>query len=103
MDGQFAHRPRSVLGQINEPFAAGVIYPAVLASWAFVALAFIGSNELSWWIAVLVFFVGFASLIYYNIWLKKDAENKSLELQTLQILKAEADGDAAHYPPVSGE
>src|SRR5207249_2028572 len=28
-------RPRSVLGIINEPLAAGVIYPAVLAAWLF--------------------------------------------------------------------
>lgn len=109
VDGQFAHRPRSVLGQINEPFAAGVIYPAVLASWAFVALVSVGQEDLrTWcplavWIAVLVFFAGFASLIYYNVWLKKDGENKSLEFQTLQPLRTGADDDAAHPPSVSRE
>ena len=38
--GQFRKRPRSVLGLINEAFAAGVIYPAVLAGWMFLTLAF---------------------------------------------------------------
>src|SRR4051794_4112690 len=29
--GQFLGRPRAVFGLVNEPFAAGVIYPAVVA------------------------------------------------------------------------
>src|ERR1044072_7443006 len=39
-DGQFTGRPHGVLGLINDSLAAGVIYPAVLAAWTFVALAF---------------------------------------------------------------
>ena len=38
--GQFLGRPNGVVGFINEPFAAGIIYPAVLAAWTFVAFAF---------------------------------------------------------------
>jgi hypothetical protein len=37
--GQFKGRPRNVAHLINEPFAAGVIYPTVLAAWTFLALA----------------------------------------------------------------
>jgi hypothetical protein len=37
-NGQFVTRPPGVIGFINEPFAAGVIYPAVLAAWTFLAL-----------------------------------------------------------------
>jgi aminoglycoside 6'-N-acetyltransferase I len=37
-DGQFRSRPGALLGFINEPFASGIIYPAVLAAWTFVAL-----------------------------------------------------------------
>ena len=33
VQGQFASRPQAVFGWFNEPFAAGIIYPAVLASW----------------------------------------------------------------------
>ncbi|HZS95827.1 MAG TPA: hypothetical protein VFA40_03535 [Terriglobales bacterium] len=41
--GQFVRRPNAVLGRINEPLAAGIIYPAVLASWVFVA--FMKAND----------------------------------------------------------
>lgn len=37
MVGQFRSRARDALGFINEPFAAAIIYPAVLASWIYVA------------------------------------------------------------------
>jgi len=36
VQGQFVSRPHGVFRLVNEPFAAGVIYPAVLASWTFV-------------------------------------------------------------------
>jgi len=39
-DGQFTKRPRNVLYLINEPLATGMIYPAVLAAWMFLALVF---------------------------------------------------------------
>lgn len=39
-NGQFEKRPLGVLGIINEPLAAGIIYPAVLAAWTFLALDF---------------------------------------------------------------
>ena len=38
--GQFATRPPGVALLINEPFAASLIYPAVLAAWTFLAFAF---------------------------------------------------------------
>ena len=31
--GPFTTRPRELLRVINEPFAAGIIYPAVMAAW----------------------------------------------------------------------
>jgi hypothetical protein len=37
-DGQFKNHPEAVGGFVNEPFAAAVIYPAVLAAWIFLAL-----------------------------------------------------------------
>lgn len=46
-DGQFKKRPLGVLGLINEPFAAGVIYPAVLAAWTFLALAFSQTQDVT--------------------------------------------------------
>ena len=100
LTGQFAHRPRSVLGKINESFAAGVIYPAVLAAWAFLALAFIGPNELPWSIAVLVFVAGFGLSIFYNDWLNKNGAKKNLEFLNTRILQAEEKGDAAFLAPL---
>jgi hypothetical protein len=41
-DGQFNRRPNNVLWVVNEPFAAAVIYPAVLAAWTY--LAFLDDN-----------------------------------------------------------
>jgi len=41
--GQFICRHRYAMGFINEPFAAGIIYSAVLASWIF--LVFVVSSR----------------------------------------------------------
>ncbi|MET0417425.1 MAG: hypothetical protein ABW022_15545 [Actinoplanes sp.] len=35
--GQFLRRPGSLLKIVNEPFAAALIYPAVLSAWTFLA------------------------------------------------------------------
>ena len=40
IQGQFSTRPREMAGFIAEPFASGVIYPACLAAWLFLALVF---------------------------------------------------------------
>lgn len=42
--GQFTDRPLGFLGFINEPFAAGLIYPVVLSAWAFLAWDFQASQ-----------------------------------------------------------
>src|ERR687898_465275 len=77
--GQFQGRPPGVAGFINEPFAAGVIYPAVLAAWTFLALQ---DKKISkWeppdlWIAIVVFFVGAACSFAYNRWLEKERPSR---------------------------
>ena len=73
-DGQFKSRPHNVLWVINEPFATGVIYPAVLAGWMFLALVFpqptpdqppaIGAALQG---ATWVFIVGFFITLIYNL------------------------------------
>lgn len=72
--GQFRKRPRSVLGFINESFAAGVIYPAVLAGWMFLTLAFPQSQsdqspaiEAALTTAIWVFVVGFLITLIYSL------------------------------------
>jgi hypothetical protein len=73
-DGQFTKRPRNVLYLINEPFATGVIYPAVLAGWMFLILAFPQSQpdqspaiEAALSGATWVFVVGFLITLIYNL------------------------------------
>jgi hypothetical protein len=88
--GQFRERPPGAAGFINEPFAAGVIYPAVLAAWTFLALQdqkisewvaskweppdllFIKLEPPDLWIAIVVFFVGLGISVVYNIWLRTE-------------------------------
>jgi hypothetical protein len=70
--GQFRRRPRSVAYLINEPFAAGMIYPAVLAAWTFVAQVFPEpgrgpATEAALALAIRVFVVGFALTLIYTV------------------------------------
>lgn len=65
--GQFATRPNGVLCFINEPFAAGVIYPAVLAAWTFIALAFTDYREKAPWLALVVFVAGLGVSSVQNV------------------------------------
>jgi hypothetical protein len=37
-EGQFIRRPNNLLWVVNEPFAAALIYPAVLAAWTYLAV-----------------------------------------------------------------
>lgn len=54
--GRFRQRPFNVAGFIDEPFTARIIYPSVLAAWAFVASLLIWPTAAPW-IAVGVFVV----------------------------------------------
>ena len=74
--GQFTKRPDGVAGYINEPVAAGVIYPAVLAAWMFIALAFSPSRGAARWSAAGVFLVGFAVLFFYNVKLSREGTRR---------------------------
>jgi hypothetical protein len=98
-NGQFTCRPPGVWLLINEPLAAGVIYPAVLAAWTFLALAFpqlqdairedaargqaqasttlMFKDDAFYW-ATRVFLVGFAVSMSYNIFLIKGDIRKKL-------------------------
>jgi hypothetical protein len=67
--GQFATRPRAVRGLLNEPFAAAVIYPAVMAAWTYVALSFILAPSLAVTVAFEIFIAGFVGTAAYGLWL----------------------------------
>lgn len=70
VEGQFVHRPREVAHLIAEPFAAGVIYPAVLAAWMYVALAF-ALPQVALLVAVIVFVIGLGGTLIYDYVLRK--------------------------------
>jgi hypothetical protein len=65
--GQFSKRPPGVAGLINEPLASGVIYPAVLAAWTFLALASSQSQVAAQRCALRVFLIGFAFSFIYDL------------------------------------
>lgn len=67
--GQFITRPPGVLGMINEPFAAGVIYPAVLAAWMHLAGSFMWHASARP-IAIGIFIGGFAIVFLLSLLLK---------------------------------
>ena len=70
--GQFTSRPNRV---VNELFAAGVIYPAVLAGWLFLVL-FASGVDAALYIAGFVFFAGFACMLAWDVKLVREAERQ---------------------------
>jgi hypothetical protein len=97
--GQFTHRPREVARVINEPFATGIIYPAVLAAWSYIGLFFVLSAYAGW-IAVAVFSAGFVGTYLNNRRLKRDGVTSTLIHINQQILRAEEEGDEALLGPL---
>ena len=85
-NGQFASRPDGIGFVINEPFASGVIYRAVMAAWIFLALAFpqlqdsipgqsqpadsLRPQDAATRWAILVFVLGFLGTLGYNLYLR---------------------------------
>lgn len=74
--GQFVTRPDPVWGKVYEPFAAAVIYPAVLAAWAFLALEFTCWSQAAWIVAIVVFVVGFLSSLRYGLQLEENSKDE---------------------------
>jgi hypothetical protein len=71
IEGQFMRRPIGLLGstrflsRISEPFAAGIIYPAVLAVWLYLAFMYTWSLA-ALIISGLVFVLGFSFINKYT-------------------------------------
>jgi len=63
----FEGRPREVARFINEPFAAGIIYPAVLAAWSYLAAVGWPRQPIQpAAVATVVFLVGFVGTFAFN-------------------------------------
>ena len=77
IEGQFTKRPRGIAKDlINEPFAAGIIYPAVLAAWTYIVS--VGSScgeNTPKWPAIVIFAAGFVLTLSYSINLGKKDKN----------------------------
>jgi hypothetical protein len=74
-DGQFTRRPNNLLWIVNEPFAAAIIYPAVLAAWTYLALLYPNPSQpadpsRSQWFSLYVLVAGFALILLYDWYLR---------------------------------
>jgi hypothetical protein len=71
-EGQFNKRPREVFCLINEPFAAAIIYRAVLAAWTWLGLYFACTwSIVATFASIFVFILFFAFTLLYDICLRK--------------------------------
>jgi hypothetical protein len=64
--GQFTVRRKLVGRVINEPFAAGIIYPAVMAAWIYLAF-FYTARQLGAAISLTIFFLSFILTFMYDM------------------------------------
>jgi hypothetical protein len=68
--GQFMARPDAVLRILDEPFAAGVIYPAVLAAWVYLAMVST-HRQAGLVVAAIVFAVGLIATVLFDWTLRR--------------------------------
>jgi len=83
--GQFEHRAPGIGDLINEPFASGTIYPAVLAAWTFLALYAYRQDAKYWAVVVFAIFVAVSGVFIW--WLKRDGERLRRKLHRTSIHK----------------
>ena len=68
-NGQFTRRPNNLLWVVNEPFAAALIYPAVLGAWIYLAVLYEDRTRASL-LSVSVFLGGFVLVLSYDAFLR---------------------------------
>jgi hypothetical protein len=74
ISGQFRSRPQSLLGFINEPSATALIYPASMAAWIFLAVAY-SPETVRWSLPVAVFVIGVAMSVAIAMGIRRAAES----------------------------
>jgi hypothetical protein len=77
--GQFIRRPNNLLWVVNEPFAAALIYPAVLAAWSYLAVLYDNPSHpadpsRAQRLSLYVFVGGFALILLYDAFLRNQDE-----------------------------
>ena len=96
-DGQFQRRPHEVVPAfghwklpvgIDEPLATALIYPAVLAGWAFVAIQ-VGSPIWAAVGALTVFLVGFVLIVQWDSRLRQEANDWRSEVRAKSSPRSE--------------
>ena len=77
--GPFSLQPTSLLdGVINEPIAASIIYPTVLAAWSYVALHIVDDTLLRGIISVIILLVSFGFIfLVFRRHLREDPNYKN--------------------------
>jgi hypothetical protein len=79
--GQFSQRPNNLLRVVNEPFAAALIYPAVLAAWTYLALLYdhpssTADASRAQRFSLYVFIGGFGLILLYDGFLRHEKQLK---------------------------
>jgi hypothetical protein len=93
--GQFAIRPKNLLWVINEPFAAAVIYPAVLAAWTYLAFYY-EDRQQGRDVSRLVFIVGFGLIVLYDRGFLKNEDWLRMKAGSLLSLVPRPRKDSQH-------
>jgi len=79
--GQFRTRPHGIAGFIHEPFAARIIYPAVLVAWMFLTLAFLWPQ-----VALLPSYILWMTIVVVSLFyglLQKGRKKPAIECVTM--------------------
>lgn len=90
--GQFATRPPAILRLVDEPFAAALVYPAVIAGWLYLTLA--NTSEFAAAIAAVALFAGLFLIYVVTHVVKYWREKKKA--------KAADTGQCTGRPPQTG-
>jgi hypothetical protein len=70
--GQFRNRSREVLGHIDEPFVAAILYSAAMAAWTYLA-PLTPARSVSTTLAAMAFAIGCTDILRYEHVLRRDA------------------------------
>jgi hypothetical protein len=99
--GQFTRRPNNLLWVVNEPFAAALIYPAVLGAWIYLALLYEDQTRANL-LSISVFLGGFLLVLFYDGFLRlKDRFADYLEYRRSGHGECNRNSDE-HNQPKSG-
>jgi hypothetical protein len=80
--GQFIRRPNNLLWVVNEPFAAAMIYPTVLAAWSYLAVLYNNPSQIAdpshaQRLSLYVLVAGFALILLYDAFLRNQDKLKA--------------------------